>query len=620
MFSPRLAGGGVEIGSDVRLLRASLEGYRSAGRGTAAFQLDRLGAKNILIGPNNVGKSTLFRFWQTTATLMGEKNALVHQITAEQFDDSWWRNRQTSQPITATLEVEGLPAMAVPPAAPGTFVQDGVSRVQVVLRSRPKRTAEIIVSPEVYVADRWMPIIGYAHDSPSITHLNKQGQYISSPGTDAAPYKEPGLALVASLLGALRFLDPVRAIDREAGHRRMVDGSGLLKQIASLQRDSRRASVFTNFRDRLIGAVNSVVFEPAGLSRVRNLDMKGSGDGDLDLHIETDGVDANSVSIFHMGTGIAEIIVIFAMFLLDEDAPGNPVYFIEEPELHLHPGLLRRVMAALPSITTGQILVSTHSNVLLDSVGPNDVVYRLKGARGQPCIVERMSSLVGIHGILDSLGVAGSHLLQVNAVLWVEGPSDRIYIRRWLSQHAERVASRPLVEGSDYAFAFYGGKILSHHSLDDASDAEDLIQILRICRFAAVVMDRDLAAGQEEVRPAKRRVIDEATKDPDHRLAVLTERREIENDLDQRTLEWSVAQMLAVPSVPKLTMTGAERYPQEMASQITIPGQTPKQIAEKLSDKVKLARTVSTAPALDPIEVIPPYVAQLFDLIVKARL
>ncbi|SHU60945.1 Uncharacterised protein [Mycobacteroides abscessus subsp. bolletii] len=49
------------------------------------------------------------------------------------------------------------------------------------------------------------------------------------------------------------------------------------------------------------------------------------------------------------------------------------------------------------------------------------------------------------------LGYRPSDLLQANYVVWVEGPSDRTYIRRWL-----QIANPDLQEGIDYSIMFYG--------------------------------------------------------------------------------------------------------------------------------------------------------------------
>jgi hypothetical protein len=100
--------------------------------------------------------------------------------------------------------------------------------------------------------------------------------------------------------------------------------------------------------------------------------------------------------------------------------------------------------------------------------------------------------------------------------LWVEGPSDRLYLKLWLRQY-QAESNPPLIEGSDFSFVYYGGKILSHFAFADDGQ-EDLIALIRVCRYSGVVMDLDTDPTEptEEVRETKARIQAEAANDPDH--------------------------------------------------------------------------------------------------------
>lgn len=56
-----------------------------------------------------------------------------------------------------------------------------------------------------------------------------------------------------------------------------------------------------------------------------------------------------------------------------------------------------------------------------------------------------------INEIKSRIGVKASDLLQSNCVIWVEGPSDRIYIKKWI----ELFDGHNLEEGLDYQFIYY---------------------------------------------------------------------------------------------------------------------------------------------------------------------
>lgn len=98
------------------------------------------------------------------------------------------------------------------------------------------------------------------------------------------------------------------------------------------------------------------------------------------------------------------------------------------------------------------------------------------------------------------LGYRASDLLQCNAVIWVEGPSDRIYLNHWI-----RAVAPELVEGVDYSIMFYGGRLLSHLSADD-SEVSDFISLRKLNRNVAVVIDSDRCSSRASINTTKQRV------------------------------------------------------------------------------------------------------------------
>ena len=52
--------------------------------------------------------------------------------------------------------------------------------------------------------------------------------------------------------------------------------------------------------------------------------------------------------------------------------------------------------------------------------------------------------------------------MQANSVIWVEGPTDRIYLNHWIQP-----VDPALKEGLHYSIMFYGGRLLSHLTAND---------------------------------------------------------------------------------------------------------------------------------------------------------
>lgn len=241
-------------------------------------------------------------------------------------------------------------------------------------------------------------------------------------------------------------------------------------------------------------------------------------DGDLRLPLESHG------------TGIHQLIIL-AIAVLSED---NAIFGIEEPEIHLHPVLQRRFLEFLKTETTNRYVITTHSPTLIAPAEDVDVIH-LRMERGVT-IPTRVETDAQTLEALEDLGIQPSDLLQANAVVWVEGPSDRIYLNRWME-----LLAPDLKEGIDYTVMFYGGRLLSHLSVERKVDEEEagrVIQLLRINQRSAIVMDSDRGGSKDTVNATKERIAKECAENGQH--AWITDGREIENYLSARCVDESL--------------------------------------------------------------------------------
>lgn len=285
------------------------------------------------------------------------------------------------------------------------------------------------------------------------------------------------------------------------------------------------------------------------------------------LHIK---VGKSVLPVESLGTGIHEVTMLgaWATILTDQ------IVCIEEPELHLHPILQRKLLAYLANKTSNQYLITTHSAHLLDSA--NAAILHVRWNQ-EDSAVERAKTSEHRVKICADLGYRASDLLQANAVVWVEGPSDRIYLRHWLAEVAP-----DLIEGVHYSLMFYGGRLLSHLSANDV-EVNDFIALRAINRYLTIVIDSDRPKSGRQMNATKLRVRSEFDNGPG--FAWITDGREIENYVPP-SLVLKAIQTFRADAI-KLTSVG--RYDQIYR----FKGRN----GVESADKVKLAHAIASHPA-----------------------
>lgn len=236
--------------------------------------------------------------------------------------------------------------------------------------------------------------------------------------------------------------------------------------------------------------------------------------------------------VAQLGDGLQQVIILTYHAFIQQDAVCS--FFIEEPELHMHPGMLRQLMNFYLNETKHYYFFTTHSNHLLDMADESNEVMIQKFVKKSPdqfhiyrCGRDR--------DLLQSLGVRPSSVYLANCTIWVEGITDRLYLAKYMEKYLRELEQsdvetyrryRRFMPNYHYAFVEYsGGNIVHWHFGEEfVSQNQD-----KGMNAKAVVSDMLLIADGDNLGKAKR--VEGWTQELTKQNVYILPCKEIENTL-----------------------------------------------------------------------------------------
>lgn len=287
--------------------------------------------------------------------------------------------------------------------------------------------------------------------------------------------------------------------------------------------------------ENLLDELNEI-FEPDGT--FTDIVVQQRNDERWELYLQEE--EKGRVPLSHTGSGMKTVLLVLSFIRLIPHIENRPLtdylFGFEELENNLHPALQRRLLLFLRKVAVEEgcrFFLTTHSNVAIDLFA-NDRASQIIHVthNRQEASVRSVTTYVDNRGILDDLDVRASDLLQSNGVVWVEGPSDRLYFNRWMELYSDGKVR----EGAHYQCVFYGGRLLNRLSAKDPDvDEDEVVKILRVNRNALVLMDSDRQNKDQRLNKTKKRIISEIKKYGD--LAWVTAGKEVENYIPHEALQ-----------------------------------------------------------------------------------
>ncbi|WP_158512735.1 ATP-dependent nuclease [Sphingobium sp. SYK-6] len=503
---------------DVELRIADFKGFGSRPTGFESFQ-----PINVIIGRNNAGKSALIdavelciRNGKSYVPLKHARNGKPFQLHLTQTMDT-----QTLRQIFPENTSGGdIPGNHWKFAAPYTG----------------KRVTRVF-GPD------WQPTAG----DDEFSGMHRVAPNITKALMRALRSPFEGLQMIR--IAAERDVTPEpRGMGREVG----PNGKGTTNLVRAflLSDDLPRADVEV----RLLADLNEVYQGDSHFTQILVREDSSSQDWEIFLREDEKG----DIRLSESGSSLKSIFILLATLRL---APAitqtdwaKVIFAIEEPENNLHPALLRRLLNFLATQRDSHgftLLITTHSPVCIDwsTKRDNSQILHVQHRQGETSVrtaIEYNHS----RDILNDLDVRASDILQANGIIWVEGPSDRIYIKKWI----ELISQQKLIEGVHFTVMFYGGKLLSHFDALPPNQSHDLVSFMSLNRNAALLMDSDRHLGGRKTgsgRIRKPRIKINGTKlrikEELERIGGfvwITEGREVENYISERV----IAELGGVPA------------------------------------------------------------------------
>ncbi|MDF3132779.1 ATP-dependent nuclease [Pseudomonas extremaustralis] len=287
---------------------------------------------------------------------------------------------------------------------------------------------------------------------------------------------------------------------------------------------------------RLLTALNVIFTPDTVFSEIVVQHHSDSNKWEIYLGEEGKGLIPLSAS----GSGLKTVILTLLNLLVRPDFEkkdiASYIFSFEELENNLHPSLQRNLFSFLLDYAQSKgchVFLTTHSQVAIDLFhGENDAqILHVKKQDGE-VLGLILDDLNRGYSVLDDLGAKASDILQANGIIWVEGPSDRIYLNKFIELWGEGAYK----EGHHYQFIYYGGSVLAHiDASTPEADLQEAVSAIKINRNFIFACDSDRSNKNGKLKNRVTELLSNVARDRGY--VWVTRCREIENYIPKECFE-----------------------------------------------------------------------------------
>ncbi|EGU62950.1 hypothetical protein HMPREF9965_0454 [Streptococcus mitis bv. 2 str. SK95] len=493
-----------------RLKSLKIKNYKHIGDSYIGF--DKIENLNILVGQNNIGKSTLLQSIEmlifgnvdrreiSTDTKLEfgfcpTENEIqnVFSISSYSINPYCSNFKYGKRYIDKYMSFEFQPVKTV---GDKRIVLSNIKGISIETLAQNRKIEQFIDLADIYISNhiKHLKLIKLSADRNLVPEIQNSNRIVSEDGT-----------------GATNLL------------RQYLNVANLPNEVVE---------------NDILNALNQIMKPENYFERIMCQEIETTDDSNSKWEILL--VNGNGkIPISSSGSGLKTVLLVLIKLFLEtrekssynfEQSLENSIFIFEELENNLHPEIQRNLFEFLYQWVqkyNSQIFLTTHSTVPINMFSGRDNVTLTHIKKEDDRIMTNSAlSFIENKNILMNLGVRASDILQSNAVIWVEGPSDRIYINKWI----ELYSNGNLKENIHYQILFYGGKLLSHLT-GKLDDSNELIQLFKANVHSIIVIDSDKTNPNKKINKTKQRIRKEFNKN--QAIVWITQGKEIENYLSR---------------------------------------------------------------------------------------
>lgn len=221
----------------------------------------------------------------------------------------------------------------------------------------------------------------------------------------------------------------------------------------------------------------------------------------------------NIVALSKMGSGIKTIILVLINLIVIPDLEAKSldrfIFAFEELENNLHPALQRRLFNFICQYAEKNkcyFFITTHSNVVIDLFinNPNAQIIHVE-TNGIHSFAKQVITNLEHRNILTDLDFRASDLLLSNGVVWVEGPSDSIYLEILLKLYEKfyevKIPNYCIQALSTALWKYAGYKDFDWEKISKQELQNHIISLAKLNHNHLIILDSDI--NYENIQPSK---------------------------------------------------------------------------------------------------------------------